>query len=58
MLHVTEPFISAEIAYRHEKTRASFANAEARRRYRRQRRTLRSQRALPQHARTHPVVSR
>jgi hypothetical protein len=58
MMHVTEPFISAEIAYRQEKIRASFVNAEARRRYRRQRRALRSQRALPQHARSHPVVSR
>jgi hypothetical protein len=34
MMHVTEPFISAEMAYRQEKIRASFANAEARRRYR------------------------
>ncbi len=58
MMHVTEPFISAEIAYRQEKIRASFANAEARRRYRLQRRAQRSQRALPQHARSHPVVSR
>ncbi|MEP6526381.1 MAG: hypothetical protein ABJA86_04380 [Nocardioidaceae bacterium] len=55
---MTEPFISAEIAYRQEKIRASFANAEARRRYRLERRALRSQRALPQQARSHPVVSR
>jgi hypothetical protein len=58
MLHMTEPFISAEIAYRQEKIRASFTNAESRRRYRRQRRALRSQPALPQHAHSHPAVSR
>jgi hypothetical protein len=58
MMHVTEPFISAEIAYRQEKIRASFANAEARRSYRRQRRALRSEQAVPQHARSQPVVSR
>jgi len=58
MLHLSEPFIGAEIAYRQEKIRASFAQAEARRRYRQQRRARRSQLALHPHLRSRPVVSR
>jgi hypothetical protein len=58
MLHVSEPFVSAEIAYRQEKIRASFAGAEARRRYRQQRRAGRSRLVLPQQLRSRPAVSR
>jgi hypothetical protein len=58
MLHVSEPFAGAELAYREEKIRASFAGAQARRRYRQERRARRNRLALPQYARRRPVVSR
>ena len=58
MLHASEPFVSAEIAYRQEKIRASFAGADARRRYRRQRRAFSHQPVVPQHPLSSPLVSR
>jgi hypothetical protein len=58
MLHLSEPFISAELAYRQEKIRASFAGAEARRRYRQERRARRNAPASPPYARRRPAVSR
>jgi hypothetical protein len=59
MLHMSEPFISSEIAYRQEKIRASFANAGARRRYRQQRRRARGNwLALPHPTHRLPLISR
>jgi hypothetical protein len=59
MLYTTKPFSSAELAYRQEKIRASFAQADSRRRYREQRRRARSTRlALRHRAHQQPAVSR
>jgi hypothetical protein len=59
MLYTTKPFSSAELAYRQEKIRASFAEADARRRYRQQRRQARrNQLALRQRLHQQAAVSR
>jgi hypothetical protein len=59
MLYLSEPFSSAELAYREEKIRASFVQAQARRRYRQQRRRERGNwLALPHPTHRLPLISR